>query len=162
MHRKRERESNSRSLKKITLPFADWQTRLKAHEGILPLLSTSVSDLNFTIDFIFDVYPLTYIVDRAAQQQLASKEAAAQKSREEYSRTIKELKLRQGMGAGSFDPAHVHEERLPGAHPSDQDANQPNQPTDQPKQQQQPTHKMMRHKAAFESFYHNNNSYVYT
>lgn len=78
-------------------------------------MSTSVSDLNFTIDFIFDVYPLTYIVDRAAQQQLASKEAAAQKSREEYSRTIKELKLRQGMGAGSFDPAHVHEERLPGA-----------------------------------------------
>jgi len=60
---------------------------------------------------------LTIIVNkhRAAQQQLTSKEAAAQKSREEYSRTIKELKLRQGMGAGSFDPAHVHEERLPGA-----------------------------------------------
>ena len=69
--------------------------------------------LNFTVDLIFELCPLTYILDLAAQQQLVLMEVRKQKSKEKYSDAIKEMKLRQwqAMGAGSYDT--VHEERMP-------------------------------------------------
>lgn len=51
--------------------------------------------------------------DRAVQQQLASKEAEGQKAKGKYSAAIKEIKLRQAMGAGSYGT--VQRNHLPGA-----------------------------------------------
>jgi hypothetical protein len=65
------------------------------------------------IDLIFEAYTLTCIVDRAVQQQLASKEAEGQKAKGKYSAAIKEIKLRQAMGAGSYGT--VQRNHLPGA-----------------------------------------------